>query len=132
MKPIVEIPEYKIIDKVVSLVDKTIKGLLVTTSLRDSDLPKKYNLTLRQVLDRGIKVERYCFGSLKKFKEYQKMIDKRIKLFLVRDQKFYQRLIISDNSKMFFKIGKHFFYTENPLIIKGFVEYIRGLKFTVK
>lgn len=129
MLPIVHIQKKQLIDKAVELVTASNKYLLVTMLLskEESKNPPRYRTALSEALNRGISVERVCFGTKRDLSTFSKSFDVRVKVYLVKNRSAYQRLIISDGLEMLFKLGDQFYYSRNKLIVRIYEDYIRKL-----
>ena len=132
------IPGDQILSTAKNIVRSTKKQLLLTMLL-DIELETTnsgYLKLLEQKHHQGIIIKIICFGTvrdyesaLKKFK-FPKQQGYTTKL--CSDINLAQRLLISDNKAMIFavytnNIDKVVCYTENRLIIKGFIDYFNRL-----
>ncbi|MFH1970969.1 MAG: hypothetical protein ABIJ05_01120 [Patescibacteria group bacterium] len=125
-KPIIEINKKDIIKEAIDIVNSTKNKLFVTTRLtkEETKIGKKYNKALLNALNRGVKVERVCFGSSKAYKKYVKFVDKRIIFYCVTQEHLYQRMLLSDDSILLFRLGSSFYKSKNLLVIQAIKRYI--------
>lgn len=118
-----------IVEKVKKELEKAKREILATMLLQEefiSPLPASYHNLLRRKVKQGAILKRLGFGTrveYAKIKERYK-IDSKNYFFRYRtDLSKYQRLLIIDREKLFFKAAETFFETQNKELINSFVKY---------
>ncbi len=125
----------KIIDKkdIVNEVEKEVrkakKEILASMLLSEevkNPLPVSYRNLLAKRIDKGVVLKRIGFGTREEYVKISKQyrIESQKYFFrLEKDPSIYQRLLIIDRRKLFFKIDKTFFESDNQQLIDIFLDY---------
>lgn len=85
-----------------------------------------YFQMLQKLIAKGVLVSRYYFGSKKQF-EIEKSRNPGIVYWYGGNMQAYQRAVIIDGKKAFFKIGNVFAVTEYSELVKLLEDYLSGL-----
>ncbi|MFV0627420.1 MAG: hypothetical protein ACK5N8_08760 [Alphaproteobacteria bacterium] len=124
---------YKVIEneevliRVIDAVSRAEKTLIVVHSELDksSVQPNQgYENVLKNLLRKEVAITRYFHGSKEQFEAHKKA-HVGVEYVLQRDDKFYQRAIIIDNEKAFFKIGNQFCYTEYMPLVEVLQNFLK-------
>ncbi len=119
MKLYKEIPENKVLETVLKILSDTRSSLVVSKLEDEKDNVRpdeEYFRLLQKLLENGVSVTRYYFGSQKGF-EREKRDNPYVKNIYGGEKESYQRLIVSDEKQSMSKIGNQFVYSEHPLWI---------------
>lgn len=132
MSTLREVPTDKILSTALSLVRGAKTEILATMNFKEElihPLPEEYFLLLKQKIDNGVKLTRVGFGTNSeyiKFSTKRPITSKNYSLILAKDNN-YQRMLMVDCNKMIlarnFKNQKKFFFSNNPKIIKKYLDY---------
>ena len=112
--------------RVIDAVSRAEKTLIVVHSELDesSVQPNQdYENILKNLLKKGVVITRYFHGTKAQFEAHKKA-HVGVEYVLQKEDKFYQRAIVIDDKKAFFKVGNQFCFTEYmPLVevIKKFL-----------
>lgn len=120
MKLYKEIPENKVLETVFKILSNTRSSLVVSKLEDEKDNVRpdeEYFRLLQKLLENGVSVTRYYFGSQQGF-EREKRDNPDVKNIYGGEKESYQRLIVSDEKQSMSKIGNQFVYSEHPLWIK--------------
>ncbi|MBO5443702.1 MAG: hypothetical protein J6A33_07975 [Alphaproteobacteria bacterium] len=119
MKLYKEIPENKVLETVFKILSNTRSSLVVSKLEDEKDNVRpdeEYFRLLQKLLENGVSVTRYYFGSQQGF-EREKRDNPDVKNIYGGEKESYQRLIVSDEKQSMSKIGNQFVYSEHPLWI---------------
>lgn len=119
MKLYKEIPENKVLETVFKILSNTRRSLVVSKLEDEKDNVRpdeEYFRLLQKLLENGVSVTRYYFGSQQGF-EREKRDNPDVKNIYGGEKESYQRLIVSDEKQSMSKIGNQFVYSEHPLWI---------------
>ena len=119
MKLYKEIPENKVLETVFKILSNTRSSLVVSKLEDEKDNVRpdeEYFRLLQKLLENGVSVTRYYFGSQQGF-EQEKRDNPDVKNIYGGEKESHQRLIVSDEKQSMSKIGNQFVYSEHPLWI---------------
>lgn len=116
----------ELLETVIEAISRSRNSLLLVQG-EDDDTQiqpdNKYFEVLRDLQTKGINICRYYFGKKESFKIEQNL-NPDISYMFAGNMENYQRAIIIDNKKAFFKIGTQFVTTENAEIINILKKYL--------
>lgn len=123
----------KIIEEVKRELLNAKKEILVTMLLKEeveNPLPLSYHSLLQKKTREGICLVRLGFGLKEEYNYLSKKYSygNNYTFIFIKDIRKYQRMIIIDDSVVYFKIGKSFFKTNNAFVVKAFRSYFNSLR----
>jgi len=130
MKFCEEVPKEKIIETALNLINKSKKSINMTMDMSDeinSPLPKQYYKQLRFNLKRGIKINRYVYGSKKLIKKIKNLYPE-IKIHFGGKIILYQRMLIIDKRLGIFSLNNKVFFTNFEPLVKSLLKYAKIYK----
>ncbi|PIV09846.1 hypothetical protein COS31_00465 [Candidatus Roizmanbacteria bacterium CG02_land_8_20_14_3_00_36_15] len=130
MKFCEEVPKEKIIETALNLINKSKKSINMTMDMSDeinSPLPKQYHKQLRFNLKRGIKINRYVYGSKKLIKKIKNLYPE-IKIHFGGKIILYQRMLIIDKRLGIFSLNNKVFFTNFEPLVKSLLKYAKIYK----
>ena len=122
------IENEQVLSSVLGAVSQTEKSLLVVHSEFDesSVQPNQdYEDVLKNLIEKDVKITRYFHGPKEAFEKHRQS-HSGIEYVLQAEEKFYQRAIIIDEKKAFFKIGNQFCYTEYKPLVDVLKNFLRA------
>lgn len=127
------IPEEKVLKFAVNLIKKSKKTLHLTMIMRKelATTSKDYVDLLKRKTSQGVHISRIGFGTKKDYQKAKAQIGKKLpKNFTFTyypNLKLTQRMLIADEKEMIFAVYEKkkrlVFYTKEPEIIKGFLNF---------
>ena len=120
--------EKDVLNTVTDAVCKTQQMLILVQGQVDNSPVQpdnRYFKILNDLCDKKIKIRRYYFGSKEAFDD-EKVMQSGIEWRWAGSMEAYQRAIIIDGKKAFFKIGTQFAVSEYPPLIELLTQYLEN------
>lgn len=130
MNTLQEIKKENIKKKVMSEISKASIEILATMDITEekySPLPVEYFLLLKKKFDKGVKIKRIIFGTTIEYRKFSLRMETRGIFFtgLHTRSKNYNRMILIDNKKLFFRKDKHFYFSNDEKQIGYYKKYFK-------
>ena len=89
----------------------------------------RYFMVLKMLADKGVKIRRFYFGSQEHFAEEASQ-NPSVNYVFAGGMDSYQRAIIIDGQRAFFKIGMQFAFTDYPELVRLLENYLEKCHLT--